>query len=245
MREPVIHNEDPNLEYNLWDTNYLKYNGELFTGTIIYDDTNPISYTEYKNGDYDGESISYHKNGNLAEKSFYKDGEYISGKEWYNNEQLKSDDIHLYDEDGKLIRINGSWLYPNGVKRNGQGNGENYLFSSRGELAIKTIINMSGDYKNTIVFFDNIVSECFQELLINFNPDFDDMLCNADYYIWGWVAKKYSVDKKNGLSLYKELEKHPNKNISSTARTLLEMIKNNKLNPEKYLKNLGYHTILK
>jgi antitoxin component YwqK of YwqJK toxin-antitoxin module len=245
MREPVIHNEDPNLEYNLWDTNYLKYNGELFTGTIIYDDTNPISYTEYKNGDYDGESVSYHKNGNLAEKSFYKDGEYISGKEWYNNEQLKSDDIHLYDEDGKLIRINGSWLYPNGVKRNGQGNGENYLFSSKGELAIKTIINMSGDYKNTIVFFDNIVSECYQELLINLYPDFDEMFYNTEYYIWGWVAKKYSIDKNSGLLLYTELEQHQNKNIVSTAKALLEMIKKNELNPEEYLKNLGYHTILK
>jgi hypothetical protein len=245
MREPVIHNEDPNLEYNPWGTNYLKHNGELFTGTIIYDDTSPISYTEYKNGDYDGDSVSYHKNGKLAEKSFYKDGEYISGKEWYDNGQLKSDDIHLFDREGKQIRIDGSWLYTNGVKRNNQGNGEYYLFSSKGELAIKTIINMSGDYKNTIVFFDNIISDCYKELLINLYPDFDDMFYNTEYYIWGWVAKKFSIDKNNGLSLYKELEQHPNKNIVSTARILLEMIKKNEFDAEKYLTNLGYHTILK
>ena len=98
MREPVVHNEDPDLEYNMWGPQFLEYKGELFTGTIFYDDTDPVSYTEYKNGMFDGEDVSYYKNGKLAEKSFYKDGEYISGKEWYDNGQLKSESTHLYDE---------------------------------------------------------------------------------------------------------------------------------------------------
>jgi antitoxin component YwqK of YwqJK toxin-antitoxin module len=244
MREPLVHNEDPNLEFNPWGKNYLQFNGKLFTGTIVYDDTNPISYTEYKNGDYDGNSIFYHKNGQLAQKSIYNEGVYISGKEWYDNGQLKSDDIHLYERNGKLIRVNGSWLYPNGAERDGKGNGEYYLFSSKSELAIKTLVNKTGDYKNTNIFFDTIISSCYQELLINLYPDFDCLFYNTEYYIWGWVAKKYSLDNNTGLMLYKELEKHQNNNIVSTAKTLLELIRKNEFNAEKYLNNLGYHTVL-
>jgi hypothetical protein len=244
MREPVIHNQDPNLEFNPWGTNYTQYKGRLFTGTIMYDDTPAVSYTEYKDGDLDGNHVIYHKNGNLAEQSVYKDGEYITGKKWYDNGQLQSDDVHLYDNAGKLIRINGSWLYPNGIKRNERGKGENYLYSTKGELAIKTIINMSGDHKNTNVFFDKIVSECYKDLLINLYPDFDDMFYNTEYYIWGWVAKKYSLDNRKGIELYQELKRHTNKNIGNTAKVLLEQINKNEFNAEKYLDNLGYHTIL-
>ena len=244
MREPVIHYEDPNLEYNIWDTNYLQYKGALFTGTLLYDDTKPASYTEYKDGDFDGEDKSYHKNGKIAEISIYKNGSYVSGKEWYENGQLKSDDIHLYNTEGKLIRINGSWLYPNGTKKNGQGNSEYYLFSSKGEVAIKTIVNMSGDYKNTIIFYDTILNECYLELLINLYPEFDDFFYNAEHHIWGWVAKKYEINKNNGLVILKELKKHPNQNIARTASALIEHIDKGSFNPEKYLNNLGYHTIL-
>ena len=244
MREPIIHDEDPDLEYNIWCAEFLKYKGEFFTGTIFYDDTDPISCTEYKNGMFDGEDVSYHKNGKLAEKRFFKDGEYISGIEWYDNGQLKSYNAHLYDKNGKLIKKDGSWLYPNGVTRDSRENDEHKLFSSKGELAVKTIFKRSRNYRGTVIFFDKVVSECYHELLVNLYPDFE-FFYTIEAEIWGWVAKKYSIDKTKGLALIKELEKHPNQNIVSKAVAILELIDKKEFRPRRYIKDLRHKTILK
>ena len=117
MRQPIINSEDQELEFNMYGSDFLKYKGILFTGTVIFDDTNPISYTEYKDGDYDGNNVSYHFNGKLAEQSFYKEGKYLSGKEWYNNGQLKYDSKEktYWDRDGIKAYQNGCWLYKNGM----------------------------------------------------------------------------------------------------------------------------------
>ena len=242
MREPAVHPEDPELDPNIWGNNYLLYKGELFTGTLVYDDTNPVSYTEYKNGDCDGEQVSYYKNGQLAEKSMNKNGKRVSTMEWYENGQLKYKDGYLYDPEGKVIQINGDWLYPNGTKRDGCGEGEYYLFSSKGELAIKTIIKETRDFKNTIVYIDAVLSGCYQELLINYYPDHDSLFYNVEYKIWGWAAKKYWWNKRKGLEIFRELAKHPNRNISKRAEMILDQIEKKEFRARDYIKNFGYRT---
>lgn len=242
MREPVVHHEDPELEYNMWGYNYLQYKGELFTGTLIYDDTDPVSYTEYKNGYCDGEEVIYYESGQLAEKGFNKNGERISTTEWYENGRLKYAEGCLYDPEGKTIRINGDWLYPNGTKRDGEGEGEYYLFSSNGELAIKTIIRNSGDYRNMNIYYDKVLSECYYELLLNYYPDLDELFYNVEYKIWGWAAKKYWKNKREGLEIYQKLAKHPNQNVARTAQDILEQIRKKEFRAISHFKNLGYRT---
>ncbi len=173
MRTPIIHSDDPDLEYNMWGENYLKYRGSLFTGTLLYNDTTPPSYVEYQNGDYHGNSVTYSRNGTLIEQSTYENGNYASGTEWYDNGQLKSDAGHLYANDGKLIQKKGSWLYPNGMKRNNYEHDESNLFSSKGELAIKTILTRTANYKTTKIYYDTVLNDCYEELLINLYPDHD------------------------------------------------------------------------
>ena len=244
MREPIIQYGNPKLKYDIYGTDNLTYKGEPFTGTILGDEMSLISYTEFTAGYFDGDSVSYHGDGQIAEKSFYKNGECLSTTEWYENGQLKSDENHLYNIDGQLLKINGSWLYPNGTKRNEQGNGENYLFSSKGELAIKTIINMTGDYKNTNIYYDNVLSNCYEEILTNFHADFDSLFYNTEYYIWGWVVKKYSIDNGKGAELLNTLAEHCNQNIAQTAKSLIKSFEENKIIPENYVNGIGYHTIL-
>lgn len=139
MREPIIHHEHPELEYNLWGNNHLKYKGILFTGTIFFDDTNPVSYVEYKNGEYDGNEIVYHQNGQLAEKNFYHGGRYISGKMIYENGQLRhnlENENIIFDEDGLITKKNNVWYYKSGKARLIAEDLKTEIYTEAGDLAI-------------------------------------------------------------------------------------------------------------
>lgn len=241
MREPVVHHEDPELDYNIWGNDYLQYKGVFFTGTLFYDDTNPVSYTEYKDGNRDGERIVYYKNGQLAEKNIYRNGRFISSQEWHENGQLKYSDGNLYAPEGKVIQIEGSWLYPNGAKRNDSKDRIDFLYSSKGELAIKTI---SG-YREKNTCYDKVLSECYHELLINYYPDFDKDFCDVENKIWGWAAKKYWWNRRKGMEIYQNLAKHPNQNIAKKAEEILEQINKKEFRARDHFKNYRNRTILR
>ncbi|WP_299363285.1 toxin-antitoxin system YwqK family antitoxin [Winogradskyella sp.] len=81
-----------------------KMNGKRYVGEWVYyhKDSPKKMITEYYNeeGKLEGERIVYYKNGNIAEKSFYKDGELDGISKWY-----AEDDLLLREstyEDGKL-----------------------------------------------------------------------------------------------------------------------------------------------
>jgi len=247
MKKPIIQkttNNEKDFEYNVYAPEiYFKYKKALFTGTVIEEDEK--SYTEYTEGNEDGRSVEYYDNGQIESDSLMSKGRYVSGKEWYYNGQLKSDDKHLYNEDGKLIRIDNSWLYPNGFKKNDKSDLGYNIYSSKGNLAITTITKMTSNHKNTNIYYDNILLESYEEILINLYPELDTLFYNTEYYIWGWVIKKYSIDKESGLSILNSLDKHRNNKTQNTARTLIETIKSNTFNSEEYLNNLAYHTVLK
>jgi antitoxin component YwqK of YwqJK toxin-antitoxin module len=229
MRKPIIHEEDPNLEYNLWGSNYLKYKGELFTGTLIFDDTNPISYTEYKNGDYDGENVSYHKNGKLAEKAIYKDGDYIEGQEWHPNGQIKFDSTEgkQWDLNGKLIQVNGIWLYNNGnPKQKRIENGCLYL-SPNGDTLFKVLYNTSGDFKNSVEYYDENLHNCYNQLLLNEYGDLDSLFYNTEWYFWGWIWRLYSEDENKTFTILTDLKKHINNSVSKKASELIIKMREN------------------
>ena len=243
MRKPILKYNSIDFDENLHDPlSCLKYKGEWFTGTLLSDDNR--SYTEYTDGDVDGKCIEYYQDGQIEGDYVYDKGKCISEKTWYPNGILRSDGIHLFDINGKLIRENGSWLYPNGTKRNTRSKGEHYEFSPKGELAIKTIVNMSGDYKNTIVYYDNILVEYFEELFINYYPEEDQLFYNLEYKLWGWVMTKYNVDKNQGLELFRKLANFSNTKISENAQLLMPKLESGEIIPENYISNLSYHVVM-
>ncbi|GGF23517.1 hypothetical protein [Flavobacterium limi] len=219
MREPVILDEDINLEHNLWGTNYLKYKGELFTGTLLYNDTNPFSYTEYKDGDYDGESVSYHKNGQLAETSIYSNGNYISGKEWYDNGQIKYDSIKKtkWDKDGIVAFENGCWFYKNGIIKEKYEESNSTIFNPNGEIAI--ITEYHSPCSKNIFYHKNLLS-FYPEILIALYPELDSNSHNLKYKVFDWISQVYVKNSKLGERLLTELFVHPIADIQEFAKHL-------------------------
>jgi len=168
MREPIIDIDDPKIESNMYDFHtFMKYDGKLFTGTILYEDTK--SYVQYQNGNVDGRSISYYLNGQVEEDCTYIDGNYISGKQWYENGQLRYDSENNYvisDEDGILTQKNGNWFYKNGNERLTINEKVTKLFSSTGNLAI--LIKQSDLLNNystsKIIYYHKILKEKYKDL---------------------------------------------------------------------------------
>ncbi|MCW4469312.1 hypothetical protein OGH69_10075 [Flavobacterium sp. MFBS3-15] len=241
MKEPVIQFNEKDFEENIYDPYiYLLYKGVLFTGTLL--DEDGICYTEFEKGNAHGRSISYYKCGPLQSDGFFDNGNYVSGTEWYKNGQLKSDGTYLYNEDGSLICDRGSWLYPNGAKRNGK-DGEDYLeFSPNGQLAIRTIINMTGTYKNTVIYYDKILSGCYHELLINRDAEHDSLFYNLEHKVWGWIMLKYKRNPSVGFEILNNLYSHPNSNIADSAKFFLEQLKKSVVDIDRYVDEV--HMIL-
>ncbi|GEM_PF-3268403 len=211
MKEPTIHNEDPNLEHNLLDTNYLKYKGKLFTGTLLYDDTNPVSYIEYTNGDYDGDNVSYHNNGQVAAKSKYKEGKFISGEEWYDNGQSRynSDKGNIiFDKDGIITKENNVWYYKNGKVRLITEDTTTKIYSERGNLVI--LIEPSEGVINSyptsrITYYHKILKEEYKNLTehIYLYPEDNFNFRNSIFvFLDSWIIELYRANlKKEALQL--------------------------------------------
>lgn len=167
MSEPIIFNET-DFEENLYDFfTYMKYKGELFTGTVIIenDKLDNVGETkeivEFKNGNVHGRYLEYNKNGQLFYDGFYQDGKClsekywdsdgqisrdwdyaVSGKDWYPDGQLKEHwdgkDSFLWDKDGLLARKNNEWFYKNGQQMHERlADNTELFFSPTGELALK------------------------------------------------------------------------------------------------------------
>lgn len=91
MDKPVEYNHK-DFEENLYDVyTHMKYKGVLFTGTLIKEGRK----IEYKNGNANGKSVAHYENGQIECDEIYENGDYISGKEWYKNGQLKYDSTGL------------------------------------------------------------------------------------------------------------------------------------------------------
>lgn len=179
MKEPLIDSEDPELEYNPYDVSYLQYKSKLFTGTLIYTDTTPNSFQEYTDGDYDGRRISYHKNGMLHEDAIYINGAYISGKEWYDNGQLRydsNDDKVIWDSDGLLTRKDWIYFYKNGNPKTKKDEFGTYFLSPNGDIAISIspFLGEKSPCRNKITFFDKIITAFLSDLFENIYNNGDD-----------------------------------------------------------------------
>lgn len=47
--------------------------------------------TQFKNGNAHGKSVEYYDNGQLADESYFDNGDYIGYKTWYPNGNIKSE----------------------------------------------------------------------------------------------------------------------------------------------------------
>jgi hypothetical protein len=246
MNGGIIFNET-DFEENIYDFfTFMMYKGEPFTGTLIQPEYNWT--TEFKNGNADGRNVEYYANGQLAHYEVYQDGQYISGKEWYPNGQIRYDSIGkrwyengqlkqdftgvnrlLYDKDGTLARQNNTWLYKNGQKINDQlADGTIVLFSSTGEIALKweKLAEKEFDPESKTYhfykayYYDNVLNLFCDELFTDYyiHIEFDESY--RILKLLGWIGAIYAEDKQRGHDLIDRLINHPTKATSDHASYL-------------------------
>lgn len=99
MNEPIIYNST-DFEENLYDFfTYMRYKGELFTGTVIIEGDkmadNVLGNKEvvgFKNGNTHGHYLEYDRsNGRLIYDGIYEDSRCLSEKGWYPDGRLRRD----------------------------------------------------------------------------------------------------------------------------------------------------------
>ncbi len=238
MKTEAIKYNEIDFEENIYDFfTFLMYKGKPFTG-ILQDGKWII---EFKTGNANGRSIDYYDNGQIASDEIYNDGNYVEGKEWHPNGQIKFDSTEKkqWDLNGKLIQENGFWLYKNGnPKQRALENGSLYL-APNGDVLIKVLYNNSGDFKNSVEYYDENLHKYYNQLLLNEYGDLDSLFYNTEWYFWGWIWKLYSEDENKTFIILTDLIKHVNNSVSQKASELIiEMKENAKKNTWK---EYGYH----
>jgi len=99
MNEPIIYNST-DFEENLYNFfTYMRYKGELFTGTVIMEGDKTANnvlgnkeVVEFKNGNAHGRYLEYHwSNGRLTYDGVYEDGICLFEKAWYADGRIRRD----------------------------------------------------------------------------------------------------------------------------------------------------------
>lgn len=233
MREPYIYDGDENIDGELlYQGGILEYKGVRFTGTLIYSDTQPVSYSQFENGEYDGKEMHYYGNGQLAEMSLHKNGECIEHQEWYSNGKVKQKMLPnhssmKWNKEGILVYNGGNWFYTNGISKfKYLKNGEQIL-DPNGKIAVHKIGDKNPK-KHT--YYQNILVENYFEILINPYPELDcaanQMLNdNLKHTIFDWINELYKLgDRKLAEDLLIGLFSHPEKYVSRFAKRLHSFI---------------------
>lgn len=217
----------------------LYHLGSPFTGFLKNDNC----IIEYKDGFANGKFLEYFPDGTLKIEGYCINGEYISGKEWYQNGQIKIEEDKIFTHEGQLAKKGNSWLYKTGKPKETRLENSTLYFSPDGDLVFEVHYVHSGDYKNTITYNNDIMVKYCDEIISTIYPELDQYQYNIEYYFYGWVATLLTVNFEQGKEVIEVLIKHNQKSVSDG------FIHFKKSFPEwdlmNYIEKLGYHVILR
>ncbi|WPO93165.1 hypothetical protein [Chryseobacterium sp. HR92] len=200
--QPVIEYNESDFDANIQDYyTYMYYKGEPFTGTLVDENT----VTQFKNGNAHGKSVEYYDNGQLAEESYFDNGNYVSYKSWYLNGKMKSEwaggknDSFEYDSDGNIILINNDFFYRNGNFRKRNISYKTEFYNCEGEITViiqQTLI----EYEKPVFHVNkDKLSECYVDLYFELCPYFSSYKDHLGNNIIGWfwyLLSQNEHDKK-------------------------------------------------
>ncbi len=233
----IIKFNSVDFEENIYDVyTCMEYKGKPFTGTLIYEN----EIIEYKDGNANGRCYEHWENGQLAFDGIYENGDCIHSKSWYRNGQLHKDytlmgDCLIYDLAGNLVSKNYSYFYKNGnykIKKSNVFRDNSYTeyFNEKGELAL-IFIQGKGNEKSTIKYYDNVLTNCYIQLLTSLplEVDFSENSLNILVVI-PWLVSMYNKGSKEkiiALGIIEELNNWENMKINYDFKLFYEKIKKN------------------
>lgn len=201
MIQPIIEYNEIDFEINLQDYyTSMFYKGELFTGTLV--DENII--TQFKNGNAHGRSVEYYNNGQLADESYFDNGNYVSYRTWHLNGKIQSEwvgkknDSFVYDVDGNIILKNDDFFYKNGNFRKRNIPYKTEFYNSEGEIIV--IIQRTLKYGKDVLHINKEkFAECYTDLYFELYPYISSYKDNLGDSItgWFWYLLSQSEDDKN------------------------------------------------
>lgn len=190
MIQPIIEYNETDFEANLQDYyTCMSYKGEPFTGTLV--DGNMI--TQFKNGNAHGKSVEYYDNGQLADESYFDNGDYIGYKTWYPNGNVKSEravgknDSFQYDIDGNIILKNDNFFYKNGNFRKRNIPYKTEFYNYEGELMVVIQQNLTVNEKPLFHVNKEKFTECYIDLYFELYPYISSYQDNLGSCIIGWL----------------------------------------------------------
>lgn len=228
----TLHTDDKNIEYrnegDLLIDVYFK--GEKFTGTLKDD----LQQIEYKNGVVDGQLIEFFETGAIRLSELYDNGKFISSKKYYLNGNLNSETISkpysykVWNTDSTIIRQNNTFYYLNGqIKKIYGGDNDSYsikAFNKMGQLiyTVQKDIWIDGQSVRNVLYEDEVLNNCYFDLLIEENPELADTEEKNDtHQIWMWFWTIFEKDKLKYLDIVNELMTHPSKEVIKTVAIII------------------------
>lgn len=205
------------FEENIYDFfREMHYKGKPFSGVLK--DGNSI--IEFKNGNASGLALSYFPDGKISSEDHYENGEFVQGKNWYNNGKLMSlctgQEISMYAKDGKLAYESkpeiAVWYYKNGIKKQYENRklSQTSCYTSTGQLAIEI------ERENDLYFakyYDDILICNFKEIITNIYPELDCLSSSSgghdhfpDHCFQLWVLKLLIEKPSTGKTILNQLK---------------------------------------
>ncbi len=222
------------LDYNM--NLEVTYNDKPFTGIAFEDTPHYYNECEYVDGYRHGRDYCIYKSGNLKSEDFYENGEFLHGKEWYENGQIKENRTPL------LLK---QW-YENGVTRRDTNYeiGKTLFYYENGYIRDDITFK-----KTDIGIIDTLVHICYAEnqceifrktkteedttknyvkgyngLYILFNDESMinnfDFMCNDFYFLQNmriWIIDFLNRDFQKAYKLLEKMLNHENLRTKNEA----------------------------
>ncbi len=211
MTQPIIEYNETDFQVNLQDYyTCMYYKGEPFTGTLVDENIT----TQFKNGNAHGKSVEYYDNGQLANESYFDDGNYVSYKTWHLNGNIKSEcsggknDSFEYDIDGNIILQNNNFFYKNGNFRTRNIPYKTEFYNDKGELMVVIQQHLKKYEKPLFHINKEKFSECYDDLYFELYPYVSSYKDNLGQSIIGWfwyLLSQGEDDKKFAITAINKL----------------------------------------
>lgn len=230
MIQPIIEYNEIDFDVNLQDYyTCMYYKGEPFTGTLVDENIT----TQFKNGNAHGRCVEYYDNGQLADESFFDNGNYLSYTTWHLNGKIESEwpggknDSFVYDIDGNIILKNNNFFYRNGNFRKRNIPYKTEFYNDKGEVIVIIQRHLIEYGKEILHINKEKFTECYDDLYFELYPYISSYTDNLGDSIVGWfwyLLSQSENDKKFVITAINKLLNDGRNHKKYALENILELM---------------------